>query len=86
MYVQRKELEKSILAPLNHVRLFKQMILPCELLGLKGEEEIKSYKEVLEKSCLKWKILFPEVPKLSKKSISLWNDFILLNHMCTNCK
>ena len=75
-YVKRQGMSTKVIAPLNHVRLFKQMIMPCELVGLSGTAETKAYRQFDCRSCLKWKIPFPKMPKPSKKSRELWNDFI----------
>ena len=49
-----KEKDKNALAPLNHVRLWKKMVLPCELIGLTGKKKTKAYQQVESKSSLKW--------------------------------
>ena len=51
------------------------MILPCELVELKGNKETKGSNIKREKSCLKRLILCPEMPKHSKNSIGLWTEF-----------
>ena len=52
-YVQENNKDRKEVAPLNHMRLYKQMILPCELLGLMGREETHGYKNELAPSYLK---------------------------------
>ena len=68
-HVKQKEINLQTLSPINHVRLFKCMILPCELIGLTGHKETKSLKNNLERSCLMQRIPFPVVLKPSKKSL-----------------
>jgi len=75
-YAKEKEIDEKIIQLINHVRLYKRIILPCELVGLKGREETKSYKNELERSCLMWKVPFLILPKPSEKSIGLWLEFI----------
>jgi len=75
-YVRCKEIGKNILAPLNHVRLWKQMVLPCELIGLTGTKRTKACQKIESKSSLKWRIPFPTLPKPSKKSVEIWSEFI----------
>ena len=58
------------------MRLFKKVILPCELVGLLGNKKTKFFYRVIEESSMRWNIDFPIVPKPSKKSISIWEDFL----------
>ena len=48
-HVRRKKLSEETLVPLNYINLCKQMILPCELAGLTGKKETKSWKNEIEK-------------------------------------
>ena len=75
-YVKANDMNKNDVAPLNHMRLYKQMILPCELVGLIGRDKMDGYRNEIALSCLKQKIVFPVMPKPSKKTRELWNDFI----------
>ena len=75
-YAKEKEMDEKIIQLINHVRLYKRIILPYELVSLMGREETKSYKNELERSYLMWKVPFPILPKPSKKSIGLWLEFI----------
>ena len=70
-YAKEKEMDEKIIPLINHVRLYKRIILLCKLVGLKGREETKSYKNELERSCLMWKVPFLILPKLSEKTIGL---------------
>ena len=74
-YLKEKQLNERIILRLNHVRSFKQMYLPCELVGLTGQKAIKAIEDIYAKSCLKQKIFFNTIPKPSKKSIQYWTDF-----------
>jgi len=66
-YIKEKQLNKRIISRINHVRLFKQMYLPCELVGLTSQKATKAKEDVYKKSCLKWKIPFNTIPTSSKK-------------------
>jgi len=75
-YIKGNDMNKNNVVPLNHMQLYKQMILPYELVGLMGRDKMDGYRNEMALSCLKWKIAFPMMPKLSKKTRELWNDFI----------
>ena len=68
--IKEKEKDEQIMAPINHARMHEETILPCELLGLTGQNETKGFKNELERSCLLWKMPFPAMPKLSKNPSS----------------
>ena len=53
----------KIIETINHVRLHKNVTLPCELLGFCGNNITKEAREVFNKSTVKWKIKFDIVPK-----------------------
>ena len=74
--IKAKEMNLKTIALINHMRIYKHMILPCELLGLMGCSETQSFKNVPDKSYFTWKIPFLIVPKPSSKSIEYWKDFI----------
>jgi len=47
-YVQSNRLSEKIIALINHVRLYKKIILPCELVGLIGDKATKCLRNELE--------------------------------------
>ena len=75
-YVNKKDLGKEIISPINHIRTYKRMFLPCELLGMSGDFWTIEYSQIDKKSCLMWKFEFKKVPKLSRKSKEIWKDFL----------
>ena len=75
-YVRSNELEPNIIAPINHVRMWKKMTLPCELIGFTGTKETTACLKADAKSSLRWSTQFPEINKPSKKSIIIWSSFI----------
>ena len=75
-YVKEGKLNPKIIAPINHVRQFKKMFLPCELVGLRGNVKTYQFTSLEAISCLKWNIAFPQMPRPSKKSFQIWSEFI----------
>jgi len=75
-YVKERKLNPKIIAPINHVRQFKKMFLPCELVGLRGNVKTYQFTSLEASSCLKWNIAFPQMPRPSKKSFHIWSEFI----------
>jgi len=69
-YVREKDRSNNDITLLNHMRLYKKMILPCELVDLMGNRETNGFRDEIAMSCLKWKIVFPVIPKPSKKQKS----------------
>jgi hypothetical protein len=74
-YVKEKKLPKSTIQAINHVRIYKKMILPCELVGFNGNQITKEARESLERSSVLWKIKFDEVKKPNTKLIEKWKNF-----------
>ena len=52
-YVNERYLSEKILAPINHVRLYKEMILPCELVRMEGSCKTLEFRNTNDKSCIK---------------------------------
>jgi hypothetical protein len=75
-YVTERELTKKTLQAINHVRLYKRMLLPCELIGFHGDQVTKEARDTLERSSILWKIQFDEVRKPHKTLIDEWREFI----------
>ena len=76
-YVKEKELTCEVAEAINHVRMYKKMILPCELVGFRGDKETKEAREVFELSTILWKVKFDEVRKPHKRLIAEWIDFVV---------
>ena len=75
-YVKELNLGYDIIAPINQVRISKRIMLPCELVGFKGDRKTKEARYDKEQSSVLWKIQFEKVPKLSKKLYELWRSFV----------
>ena len=52
------------------------MYLLCELIGFCGNKKIKEFRKGLEKSTIKWKAKFLDVPRPSNKSLTIWAEFL----------
>ena len=75
-YVEQNELTMKYTEAINHVRIYKRMILPCELTGFYGDKVTKEAREIFETSSLIWNIDFENVRKPHKKLIEIWREFI----------
>ena len=75
-HVKEKKHGCDVVEATNHVRMLKQMILPCELVGFEGDKETKEAQEVCEKSATMWKARFEEVQKPHKHLIEEWHRFV----------
>ena len=52
-YVCKEQLKEEILAPINHMRLWKKVYLPCELVGVDGKSKMKAFEEMNECSSIR---------------------------------
>ena len=62
-YVRREEIDNREIEVIDHVRLYKHMILPCELMGFDGRRQIKESREWEEKSTMRWDVKFDNITK-----------------------
>ena len=74
-YIAEKEVHKNTYDQLNHVCLYKKIIIPAELVGIRGGQETKYYYDFDAKSTLQWKIKFLLVLKLTTATKRTWNKF-----------
>ena len=44
-YVESVGLKEEIIVPINQVRIYKRMLLPCELVGFSGDKITKKMRE-----------------------------------------
>ena len=51
-YVNEQKLKNDILVPINQMRIWKGLYLPCELIGVNGRERTKVFCEVNRKSSI----------------------------------
>ena len=52
-YVDEQNIKLEILVPINHMRLRKEIYLPCELVRIDGRAQTKEYCDINEKSSIK---------------------------------
>jgi len=75
-YIKNEKVPINKLERINHMRIFKKMYLPCEIVGRKGNKILLEQKEPMKASCFGWKTKFPVVNKPSKKTIDEWNAYV----------
>ena len=51
-YIVKKELENSVCDRINYVWLHKEMIIPAELVGVRGRERMEAFTNIEKKSLL----------------------------------
>ena len=76
VYVDSSNLSINIIPPINHVRIYKKIYLPCELVGFCGQKKTKEFREGFEESSICWRIKFIKVSKPLLKSMEIWQRFI----------
>ena len=75
-YAEENQLSITLIPPINHVRYFKRMILPCELIGMSGHCKTFQFNNIGATSCIKWRVKFSTIPTPSKKTKEIWKDFL----------
>ena len=75
-YVKNEKIPSDKIAKINYIWIYKKIYLPCELVGSDGLKETNCKKYPFEKSCIRWKINFIKVRKLSKKTIEEWQQYV----------
>ena len=63
------KLKSKVFNLINHVRLYKKVIIPVEIMEARGLRTTECYNEIIAKCMLKWDIEFPLVkkPKIKEK-------------------
>ena len=61
---------------INHVRICKKMMLPCELVGFQGGKETKEMREWKTQSAAHWKVEFEIVRMPHKRLVEEWAKFV----------
>ena len=74
-YAKEKELKNDVFDQINHVRLFKNIILLVEIVGARGLVTTECYDKIEVKSIIEWKIEFPPIAKPNTKATQTWNKF-----------
>ena len=80
-HVKEMKLNPKIIPPTNCMRHCKKLRLPCELVGIRGRIKTNAFMDVESKSSLGQRISFYQVPKLSNKTKSAWNEFFRIDEL-----
>ena len=76
-YVKDEKVLIEKLTRLNYIRIYKQIYLLYEVIGMDGSSEPLEKRNSLERSCIRWKMnLFYEVKKPLKNTLEEWNKYI----------
>jgi len=75
-YIKNEKVPINKLERINHMRIFKKMYLPCELVGFKGQNVTKEMREWNESRAIRWKVMFKEVIKSPKILVEVWKEFV----------
>ena len=75
-YATQYSNQLKMVEAINHMRIFKKMILPCELVGFKGQNVTKEMREWNESRAIRWKVMFKEVIKSPKRLVEVWKEFV----------
>ena len=62
---------------INHIRMFKQVFLPCELVGKSGRECIEASIYDVKLSQLKWTFYHHHVEQPPRKAFKAWKQFVV---------
>ena len=58
-FAKTQKWNKLEIATINYIRNFKKALLLCELVGMNGHEMTEFFCDINTKSCLKWRIPWP---------------------------
>ena len=74
----RKETNLGInaLKLINHIRLYKRVFLPFELVGQSGKDQTDAFRNNLEISQIKWTFYQQQVTQPSKNAYREWRKFL----------
>lgn len=73
-YALQYSKDQKVIEAINHIRLFKKMILLCKLVRFKGRRVEREISEWQEQSSATWNINFKVVPKPHKRLIEVWSE------------
>ena len=74
-YIKEKELRSEVYDQINHIQLYKKVILLAEVVWARGLLTTEYYNRIEVKSIIEWKLTFFNVTKLITKSNRAWNKF-----------
>ena len=64
--------DPEMLKLINHVRLFKKVYLPFELVGGSGRDQTDAFVNEMQKSQIRWTFYSGNVNKHAKKAFKVW--------------
>ena len=67
---------KGITRKINHVRLWKRSMLPCEIFGINGNNTSACGEKDDEHSLMQWKFLIPKAEKPNRSCFRKWRQFV----------
>ena len=67
---------QKLLKLINHVRLFKEVFLPFELVGGSGRDETEARVHEMQKSQIKWTFYSGSVNQPDKIAFKVWKAFV----------
>ena len=76
-YVKDDNNKINTLKLINHVRLYKRVYLPCELLGQSGRDQTIAYRDKEAESQIKWTFYHHKIGRPLKKAFKRWNRFVI---------
>ena len=76
LYMKYKELSYETIEAINHIRINKRIILPCELFGFNRDKVTKEAYEINATSSILWKVTFDVVLKPYKRLVETWIEFM----------
>ena len=62
-FADQQQWGKIELAEINQIRIYKQTILPCELVRMNSSNSIECFYNINKRSILKWKFEWLIIPK-----------------------
>ena len=75
-YTSKSSNETIVLKLINHVRLYKRVFLPFELIGNSGKEQTEAYRIQEKQSQIKQTFYHHNVDKPTQKAFKVWTQFI----------
>ena len=75
-YRKETNLGINVLKLINHVRLYKRVFLPFELVGQSGKDQTDAFRNNLEISQIKWTFYQQQVTQPSKNAYREWRKFL----------
>ena len=76
-YASLIELKANKVREINQIRIYKQVIIPGELVGMNSRQITLYYQDISEKSQIRQKIKYPSLNKpRGKNMLGRWKEFL----------